>query len=338
MADWVSDLVSHSVYTPYAASVPAVFLNSAIQHSHKRKAPSKLINFNASKKPRLITDSSPIVTSSNMAKFRGRKRKFGRRRRIRFKKGSRKRFSRAVKRVIVRTAEPKQAYSVRGADVTVFEASAAGSRSLAIWRPLTSVDQGLEDDQYLGNKIWIKGFMMRGQMSLITATVPTAGCFVRLTCFKARTVAVIGNPDIFGPTTNDNTAPVQTGRFSNPRIFQASTIAGAQSAWVGNGFSIPFDNTNIKIIRSKTFFVTAGGTTAAAQNGIPVPFKFWVPIRKMHQFQDPTQATLAGTQVFGKFGDYYIIMQVIDTSVTASASPNVGVSMGYSLITYFRDI
>lgn len=267
-------------------------------------------------------------------RFRRRRRVIRRRRRV-----GRRRFSRRVKKVIFRTLEPRVNYLQRAELTTLRETDIAGSRVTYIWRPLSSMLQGIEDDNFTGNKYWIKGFEMRGQMSISTTTVATAGLYVRFSLIRSRAIGQYANiPQEFGSTTLDAVGPVQAPPFTNPRIFQGPPSAQVGSTWVGDGIALPFDSSNIKVLKSMTVYVTGGGTEAANQNGIPVPFKFWMPIHKMFQIQDPVQAEQTTVQSFGKNYEYYIIGQVIDTADTSNTSPDVGVVMLYSMMTYWRDI
>lgn len=341
-----AEAVAAAAYTAIAAAAPIPFIAQAFNPSIKRKGglPNLLPS---GKRPRLegpkpstnpVVGTGNISNSSGMA-FRTRGRRFGRGRR-RFKRRTRGRrrfrrkgFARAVKRVLLRTAENKKIDNVTAASQTLANGDGI-SRIIYICNPPSELRQGIQADQFIGGKVWLKGISLRGQVATSQASDLTQGFLVRITLIKSKyNAAGMGTTFVtFGNTTTATTNPAQTAPFANPRIFESTGTLG----FTGLGWVYPFDRTGVRVIKSFTLAVSPGGNGGTGVTNIPTPFKLWFPINRMHTFQDPLEGDLSTVDVGGKWGSYYLVVQAV--SDTNNISATVIGEMDYRITTYYRDV
>lgn len=280
-----------------------------------------------------------LPVRNNMAMFR--RRTFRRRFRRRFKRRRRtfrrrRGFTRAVKRVILRTSEPKKyddaevnAYSIREGDGT--------SRVSNVVCPMFGVGQGVEDDQFIGNKYFLKGYSIRGQVGTSGEVTTRQGAIIRISLVWSREQ----NPQVlfagwteFTSTTTSTANPTATSPNVNPRFFESTN---ATLAFVGNGYVLPFDTTNVRVLASRTIIVNPGVENQAEEGiiAMPTPFKFYFPINKWVQIRDPGEGDLSNVALTYKRGVYYLVMQGI--SNTNDVTNTVIAEMDYKLAMHYRD-
>jgi len=281
-----------------------------------------------------------LPVRNNMAMFRRRtfrrrfRRRFKRRpRRFRRRRGS---FKRAVRRVILKTAEPKKyddaivnAYQIREGDGT--------SRVSNVVCPMFGLGQGVEDDQFLGNKYWLKGYSIRGQVGTSGEVTTRQGAIIRISLVWSREQ----NPGVlfagwteFTSATTSTANPTATSPNVNPRFFESAT---ATLAFVGNGFVLPFDTTNVRVLASRNIVVNPGVENQAGSGviALPTPFKFYFPINKWVQIRDPDETDLSNVALTYKYGVYYLVMQAI--SNTNDITDQTIAEMDYKLTMHYRD-
>lgn len=112
--------------------------------------------------------------------FRRRgKRRFRRKRRF-----GRKRFAKSVKRVILRTLEPRK---LAVSFAQAFAEADAVNRLVYVNCPPSALVQGTagtQDDQVDGNKVFLRGMVLRGQVAMDNTTPTANGVIFRVTaCF-----------------------------------------------------------------------------------------------------------------------------------------------------------
>jgi len=280
-----------------------------------------------------------LVTNKDMA-FRPRRtfrrrRRFRRRRMRRRVPFRRRRFTRAVRRVILRTAEPKQIWSPENDTGYAIREGDGTSRVINVSNPCAAPIQGTEDDQFIGNKIFAKGIALRGQVGTSGEVTNRQGCLIRITLVYSKEQA----PNLFGPwteftsATTSVAAPLQTPPDLNPHFFESSN---ATLQFVGNGWTLPFDRTRVKVISSKTIVVNPGVENEAGAGilAMPTAFSLYFPINKWLQIEDPDQSEQSALIRF-KYGTYYLVMQAI--SNTNDVTDQTIAEMDYSIGFFFRD-
>jgi len=262
---------------------------------------------------------------------RGRRRSF-RQRRFRKGRGS---FKRAVKRVILKTAEAKQTITSAVTGFGLAQGDAT-SRIVYVTCPVQVPGQGVEDDQFLGNKFYVKGISFRGQVGSSGENTTFQGALVRVTLVwsKKQNAALAAGWNTFGSTTTRTTNPTATAPNENPTFFEASTLTGQ---FVGSGWVDPFDISTVKVLSSRTIVVNPGVENQADGGVIscPTPFAFYYKLNKWLQIEDPTHTDLSTAQFRFKYGTYYLIMQVISNTNDVSTTA-VG-EMDYKIKLHFRD-
>jgi len=270
------------------------------------------------------------------SRFRSR-RSFRRRRTFRkrrFRKG-RGSFKRAVRRVILRTAEAKQTITSSATGFGLAQGDGT-SRIVYVTCPVQVPGQGVEDDQFLGNKYFVKGISFRGQVGTSGEGTVFQGALVRVTLVwsKKQNAALLAGWNTFGNTTTRTTNPTATAPNENPTFFEASTLTGQ---FVGSGWVDPFDTTVVTVISSKTIVINPGVENEAGTGIIscPTPFSFYYSLNKWLQIEDPTHTDLSTAQFRFKHGTYYLVMQVIANTNDVSATA-VG-EMDYKIKLHFRD-
>lgn len=299
--------------------------------TNKRKATDER-SFSV-KKLRLASIKKPDMAFRTRRTFRRRRRfrrrKFGRRR-MPFR---RRRFTKAVKRVILKTAEPKQIWQPENDQGYAIREGDGTSRIINISNPTAAPIQGVEDDQFIGNKFFLKGFSLRGQVGTSGEVTNRQGALIRVSLVYSRQQ----NPSLFGQwteftsTTTSSANPTATSPDVNPRLFQSDTLP-----FVGAGWSIPFDHTRVKVLSSRTIVVNPGVENEAGAGiiSMPTPFSFYFPINKWMQIEDADEESLVGLLRF-KYGTYYLVMQAV--SNTNDVTNQTVAEMDYSIGIYYRD-
>lgn len=283
-----------------------------------------------------------LITNRPMAmRSRARRRPFRRRFRRRFRKRRvpfrRRKFTRAVKRVILRTAEAKKIDVVANAVLNTFEGDGT-SRVVYAIQPAAALTQGVQSDQFVGDKFFLKGFTFRGQIGLSGEATTYDGAIVRVSVLHHPTNNNSVNPTAFttfGSTTTLTTNPTQAAPFQNPQFFESS---GTNESIRGNGFVIPFDRKLVKVLHSRTFLVNPGSLNTAGSAGpitIPTPFKFYFGINRWVQIVDPAEGDLSSAQLRFKNGSYWILLQVISNTNDVSNVQNA--EMDYRISLHYRD-
>ncbi|UDN67473.1 capsid protein [robinz virus RP_428] len=269
--------------------------------------------------------------SSRRTRFRSRRKRSFRKRTFR----RRTSFKKRVQRVILRVSEPKTAIT-SAVDGQGLAQGDATSRIVYVNNPLSVPFQGVEDDMFIGNKFFVKGISLRGQVGTSGEDTTFQGALIRISLVwsKIQNAALPTGWQIFGSTTTRTTNPTATAPNQNPTFFEASSLTGQ---FTGDGWVDPFDISTVKVLRSHTIVVNPGVENQAAGGivGCPTPFSFYYRLNKWLQLEDPTHADFSSTQFRFKYGTYYLVMQVVantnDTSATAVAE------MDYKIRVHFCD-
>lgn len=305
---------------------------------HKRTARKRKLELigepDPKKRIKLIGSRPMAMRSRGRRTFRRRFRRRFRKRRIPFR---RRKFTRAVKRVILRTAEAKKIDVVANAVLNTNEGDGT-SRVIYVIQPAAALTQGVQSDQFVGDKFFLKGFTFRGQIGLSGEATTYDGAVVRVSVIHHFTNNNSINPTAFttfGSTTTLTTNPTQAAPFQNPQFFESTST---NESIRGNGFVIPFDRKLVKVLHSRTFLVNPGSLNTAGSAGpitIPTPFKFYFPINKWVQIVDPGEADLSAAQLRFKHGSYWIVLQVISNTNDVSNVQNA--EMDYRISLHYRD-
>ncbi|UPW41527.1 capsid protein [Peromfec virus RodF8_90] len=269
-------------------------------------------------------------------RFRGRrsfrKKRSFRRRRFRKGRGS---FKRAVRRVILRTAEAKQSITATQTGLGLTQGDGT-SRIVYVTCPVQVPAQGDENDQFAGNKFFVKGISFRGQVGSSGENTTFQGALVRISLVwsKKQNASLAAGWNIFNSTTTRVANPAATAPNENPTFFEASTLT---QQFVGRGWADAFDRTTITVLSSRTIVVNPGVENEAAAGviALPTPFKFYYRINKWMQIEDPTHTDFSTAQFRFKNGTYYLVMQVVSNTNDVAATA-VG-EMDYTLKVHFRD-
>jgi len=299
--------------------------------SRKRKDRGFEVSFPVSKRIKGI----PMAFSSRRRRPMRRRpyrRKRFRRRRVPFK---RRRFTKAVRRVILRTAEPKVARIPENENLTLQQGDAT-TRVVYVSNPPGGMIQGTEADQFVGDKFFLKGVSLRGQVGTSGENTTFQGGTIRITlCWSKEQGSALDGPwTVFDSTTTSVANPTQVPPFVNPRFFEDSN---ASFVFVGNGMVLPFD-TRGKVRTLGTKYITLNpGVENQAEGGVvgaPTLFDFYWPINKWMSIEDPDQGDISSPYRF-KYGTYYLVMQVIANTNDVSATPVA--EMEYTISCYFKD-
>lgn len=274
------------------------------------------------------------------------RRRFRRRFRKRFKRRvpfNRRRFTKRVRRVILKTAEAKKLDNP-SQSVTTFREGDGTSRTVYI-RNLCAIlgNQGLDQDHIVGNSVWIKGFAFCGQIGLSQFSVTSQGALLRVSLVWSKQQLTVGTgtngPGFLELNSGTTSALTQTAGAAVlspeqvPGLFEGTK--GTTANYIGLGYVIPFDKTQCKRIKTYTIPINPSGDVGNETNTtVPTPFNLWFPINKKYQWEDPTEANLSGTS-HGKYGTYYLVLQLVaDTNSNATAN---SVECDYRLTTYYKD-
>jgi len=284
------------------------------------------------KRARIAKNSMPAFRRRT---FRRRfRRRFKRRpRRFRRRRGS---FKRAGKRVIFKTAEPLK-YDAAIVNGLAIREGDGTTRVTNVACPMFGTHQGVQDDMFVGNKYWLKGYGIRGQVGTSGEVTTRQGATIRISLVWSREQ----NPQIlfagfteFTSATTASTNPTATSPNVNPRFFESATVS---LQYVGNGYQLPFDTTNCKVLSSRIVMVNPGVENEAGAGIIATPslFNFYFPINRWVQVRDPGEADLSNTALTYKHGAYYLVMQAI--SNTNDVTNQTIAEMDYSIGMFYRD-
>lgn len=252
--------------------------------------------------------------------------RFRRRRGSKYRK-RKSRFTRKVLRAEVANADTKKitVSSLLAANVLSGDAT---TRVLTIFSPFTSLVQGTGVINFSGRSINPIGIQVRGAAS----TAAGGDYILRWTLFWSRSQAAYPGGVVYGSTTRANAGPAQVPPFANPRIFDSVLIA-ASSPYVGDSFATQFDNTNIKVLKTKTIRINPGGA-----NTVVRPFKFFLRFdRRRLTFNDPAEQSLTVAPNFPMSGNYYLIRQAFPIGTANIASAALGV-LDENIELYWKDI
>jgi len=319
-------LVQAGVFAAAGTALAGYALHSDIKSGSKRKFSNPTPPTTpVSKKLKL----SPLRPFMPARRFRRRPRRRRRFKRSVFRRG-RKTFAKRVKRVILKTLEPRV---VRQIFNTTFKEGDAATRLTYICSPLNVLIDSVGDTGITGNKVFIKGMSLRGQAVLNVTTPTVTGCIIRISAIstKEQGAGFSGGFIPFGSTTTSLVNPAQTAPDVNPRLFDDT---GA--TFTGRGMTTPFDTSNVKVHRSWYIYMNPSGNEVALQTAPPQIFKIWWPIHKMMQAEDAGQGILVGANRRWKLKGYYFVLQVIATQGGLSNDDVVDVQ--YTTATHFRDV
>ncbi|UDN67475.1 capsid protein [robinz virus RP_429] len=273
------------------------------------------------------------MRSRGRRSFRKKFRRRFRKRRTPFR---RRKFTRAVKRVILRTAEAKKVDNIQNGVLTTREGDGT-TRTIWAIQPAAFLTQGTQADQFIGDKFWLKGFGLRGMAGLSGEVTNYAGTIIRVTLlhhFTNNNSTAASSFQEFTSATTLTSNPTQLAPFQNPQFFESTST---NQSIVGNGFTIPFDRKLVKVMATRTFAVNPGADNQAGEGvtAIPTPFKFYFPINKWVQIVDPGEGDLSSATLRFKHGSYWIVIQAVSNTNDNTNSPNAEIE--HRLTTYFRD-
>ncbi|QDJ95216.1 capsid protein [Capybara virus 5_cap1_460] len=264
---------------------------------------------------------------------RFRRRRFGRRVSRRVVRNARRGLRRIVRRTALRLSEPKTLVNFEGNLNSMLEANANG-RIVYIASPPQGLVQGTQNDQIIGNRVWLTGILLRGAISMDSVTPTANGCLVDVWCIWSKDQGS-GLQASFVPytgLTTINTNPAQTAPDINVRLWDDPNVP---DMFIGNGMATPFDRTSVTVIKHRKYFINPGADTIAAEASIPTEIKMYVPIQKMMQIEDPgQQGFTTGARRF-KYGSYYFVIRV--TASYNGAVTDTVCNMSYRLQTFYRD-
>lgn len=237
------------------------------------------------------------------------------------------RFTRKVLRAEIANADTKKitVSSLLAANVLSGDAT---TRVATLFTPFTNLVQGTGVINFSGRSINPIGLQIRGAAS----TAAGGDYILRWTLFWSRSQAAYPGGTVYGSTTRSNAGPAQVPPFANPRIFDSVLIA-ASSPFVGDSFATQFDNTNVKILQTKTIRINPGGA-----NTVVRPFKFF--LRFKHNkltFNDPAEQSLTVAPNFPMTGNYYLMRQAFPIGVANISSTPLGV-LDENIALYWKDI
>lgn len=259
-------------------------------------------------------------------RFRGRKRRGKRRFR-----GKRRGFARKVRNVIRRTLEPQRTPST--AQTLSLAEGDGTTRVIYVLAPVTSLIQGTDDATFRGNKVYLKGVSLRGQLSMDVTTPPASSAAIRLTLLWSKDQGSGFNSTFqtFGNTTTSITNPTQVPPNSNPQFFGLTAVP-----FTGQGYTVPFDTTRHKVIKSFILPVNATGEFDAPALAMPTMFKCYVRLNKTLQMEDLFSTPLSSVPRRFKNGTYWWVLQCI--AGNTGTSTDTVVNMTYQSVVYFRDV
>nr|QJB18633.1 MAG: capsid protein [Genomoviridae sp.] len=283
----------------------------------------KLTDFNSLSRSR--TRRVLISRRRYMPRFRRRtRRRYGRKKRSFGRRRAKKNFNRRV----AFASEPKSMEYCVLNDQTLAVGDGV-SKTAIIWTPICNLRQGLQKDQFIGSSVFVRGISVRAAFSNNT---DFQGMIVRMFMFRSRMRS--SNMENVGATmtsaTTPDTVPVQTADtgFLNPPVFSYATNP---ERYVGVNGADKFDTTNIKLLKVKRAFINPGGA-----GGMPNIVKWWFPINKRIVFDDPIEGDFSATAPHGKWGDYYLYMQVFSPLASdVLSTTTVRFDMKHEI--YFRD-
>lgn len=255
---------------------------------------------------------------------RSRRSRFSRRRRGR----GMRRFARAIARA---GSEPKHFESA--AFIQTLNQGDTVAPLVHIRNVTSNLVQGDTEANFTGNQVFLKGLSVRVGASTFDDTLSNfSTVMVRYTLLFSRTNAtgMTGAGATYGGTTTDNTNPAQATPFANPRLFDINATPGR---FTSSGYETFWDTTNIKVKASKLIKINIGG----AGNGLQLK-KIYFRINKTFQFNNPDNSPLTATPNHGRFGSWYLVVQVF--TPPGIADPTDGTSFGTitdNMRLYFRD-
>lgn len=298
-------LVQAGAFATAGAALSGYALYSDIKYAGQKRKFDEGIDLSFDSKRRKLTP--------RMA-FRRRtfRRRFRRRRPFRKKRFGRRRFAKRVKRVILRTLEPRK---IATSFAQSFAEADVNNRLVYVNCPPSALVQGTagtQDDQVDGNKVFLRGMVLRGQIAMDTTTPSAEAAIFRVTaCFtKEQGSGFQGGFVVYNSTTTSAANPAQVPPDTNPRFFDAVV----PQAFIGGGNVIPFDRTNVKVLKQWTFLVNPGSGTIGTELALPTIVKCYLPINKMIQFEDAGQLGLTTAPRRFKKGNYFFVVQVIASS------------------------
>lgn len=256
------------------------------------------------------------------------------RRRRRFGKGRRSRFTKRVLRAEISTSSPKRVQVAYYNAETMPQGDGTG-RVAIVLTPWSVLTQGTEVSQFEGTAIYPSGISIRGQ--LYNANATSSNVFVRFVYFWSRASAAYGTGVVWSSTTRANAGPTQVPPFSNPTVFDVpATGTGSINAWtpyVGDSAVTRFDTTNVRIIKSHVVKCNPGGT----QNWVK-QFKFFFrhPRRKL-TYQNPGEGSLATAPNYPINGNYYLMIQTFAQGGTSNISNTSVASMDATFYCHWKD-
>lgn len=314
----------------------ATWTGAFIDHkrsSNKRKLDLIGGDTQAPKRQRLI-GSNMAFRSRRSSRFRRRfKRRTFRKRRVPFR---RRKFTRSVRRVILRTAEAKKVDNVSNGILTTRQGDGTTPTIWAI-QPAAILTQGVQADQFVGDKFFLKGFTFRGYAGLSGETTAYAGTLIRVSLVHHPTnnnsTAATAFQE-FTSTTTLTSNPTQLAPFQNPQFFEST---GTNESIRGNFNTIPFDRKLVKPLKSYTFALNPGAENQAGAGpiSIPTPFKFYFAINRWVQLVDPGESDLSSATLRFKHGSYWILVQATSNTNDFTDTPNAEFS--YRVSTHYRD-
>jgi len=259
-------------------------------------------------------------------RFRNRRRRWrGRRRRMPFRA--------KVKSALLSLVEAQSNTDNYGE--ANYAAGDGTSKVLYIINPLSNLVVGDNDHNIPpGNKIWVKGFKLRGRVS---TSVTTQTLRISFWAIKTRQFADLPSTvTTYGNTTTFNTNPTQAAGNEN-NIRQWDIISGTEpQVFVGDNSGVSkFDNEYVTVLAKRDIYIppnTGDKTTYWKEFGL------WVPINSFWSF-DKDQDTTPGDQLRSiKNYNYYICWQVYGTTTANNILAANIVIAHIDATTYFKNV
>lgn len=209
------------------------------------------------------------------------------------------------------------------------------SKTLYIINPLSNLVVGDNDHNIPpGNKIWVKGFKLRGRVStsVTTQTLRIAFWAIRTRQFADLPLTVT----TYGNTTTFNTNPTQAAGNEN-NIRQFDIISGTEpQVFVGDTSGVSkFDTEYVTVLAKKDIYIPPNTGDKATYFK---EFGLWVPINSFWSY-DKDQDTTPGDQLRSVKGyNYYLCWQVYGTTSANNILATNIVIAHIDATTYFKNV
>lgn len=324
----------HTLFNRYGAAAIAPAIGPDLQFDTSKKRSRGFSKLNSSKRLKLgdfVATDARGFTARQRKQFALRKFSMARNRsrrtpRRRIRRRRRRTSGRSIRQLRLRLHEPKTLSIIEDVNGELNPGDTVTPVVLML-NLSSNFTQGLQNDQFTGNEIFIKGF--KAKYHLVNETADQTYT-IQWIFFRSRHTAALmtGGGALYGNTTTSVVAPAQTPPNSNPPLFRAT----GNAAFVGNSPVTDFDAEQIRIKKVYTVQVNPGGSGAAGRK-----VSFWFPVNKIHKFRDPVEGDLGTAPNHGTWGDWYLAVRVFAPTASQLSATNA-VFFDASINAYFRDV